>query len=103
MAHFQIVVTTYFYLFYQINGIVFVKLVRNCMRSFLIKYDVLTACQIGFRNEKCTVDAILELTEQLVENLKENDGSVCTLKDLTKAFDTVDHKLLLKKCVLYGL
>ena len=44
-----------------------------------------------------------QLTERIVENLEDNVGSVCTIKDLTKAFDTVDHKILLEKCELYGL
>ena len=72
------------------------------MRSFLQKYDVLTACQNKFRDKK-TADIILEFSEQLVENLEDNVGSVCTLIDLIKAFDTIDDKILLKNCKFYGL
>ena len=46
---------------------------------------------------KSIVDTFLEITEQIVENLKDNVGSVCTLIDLPSAFDTVDHKILPKK------
>ena len=50
--------------------------------------------------EKSTVDAILELSEEKVENLEDKSGSVCTLIDLTRAFDTVYHKILLEKSEL---
>ena len=39
----------------------------------------------------------------ILENLEENVGSVLKLADLTKAFDTVDHKILPEKCELHGL
>ena len=64
---------------------------------------MLTACQYGFRNKYNTVDDILEISEQIVENLEDNCGSACTLIDHTEAFDTVDHKILMEKYKLYGL
>ena len=78
-------------------------MIKNCLRRFLNEFVVITALQYGFRNKKRTVDAIFELTEQIVENLEDNVGSVCTLIDLAKAFDAVNHKILLEKCELYGL
>ena len=38
-----------------------------------------------------------------MENLEDNVGGACTLIDHTKAFDTVDLKILLEKSELYGL
>ena len=35
--------------------------------------------------------------------LEDKIGSLCTLIDLTKALDTVDHHILLEKCEIYGL
>ena len=53
---------------------------------------------------KSTVDAILDLIEQKVENLKDEFSSVCTSKDLTKPFDTVDLQFFFfTKCELHCL
>ena len=76
-------------------------MIHNRLRSFLNKYNILTAYQNRF--QKSTVDAILEISDKIVENLEDFVGSVCTVIDLTKAFDTVDHKILLEKYELYGL
>ena len=38
-----------------------------------------------------------------MENLEDDVGSGCSLIDLAKSFDTVDHIILLEKCELYGL
>ena len=71
------------------------KIINVRLRKFLNKYDVLTACQYGFRNKKkSTVEATLELSEQVVENFEDNLDSVCTLLDHTKTFDTIYHKFL---------
>ena len=40
---------------------------------------------------------------QILENLEESVGSVPKLADLTKAFDTVDHKIIPEQCELHGL
>ena len=40
--------------------------------------------------------AILNSSEETVENLEDNVGSVCMLINLTKTSDTVDRKILLK-------
>ena len=69
-------------------GKVFKKLNQNRLNE----YDVLTSCLYGFRKQKSTIDAILELTERILENSEDNVGSMCTLIDLTKAFNTIDHK-----------
>ena len=47
--------------------------------------------------KKSRVDAILELTQYIVDNLEDNVGAACTLIDHTNAFDTVDHKILQEK------
>ena len=45
---------------------------------------------------KSTVDAILDLIEQKVENLKDEFSCMCTSKYLTKPFDKVDLQFFLQ-------
>ena len=50
--------------------------------------------------DKSTVDAILERSEEIVENLEDKCGSVCTLIDHTRAFDSLSQNLTGKKRII---
>ena len=59
--------------------------------------------QFGFRNKRSTTDAIVETLEVLIKSKNTDELTHCTLLDLSKAFDTVDHNNLIHKCHLYML
>ena len=84
-------------------GKVFVKLTYARIKCFLIQHNILSERQFGFRNKRKTVDAIAILTEHIRLGLDSLDERCSVFLDLTKAFDTVDHNLLLLKCERYGL
>ena len=46
--------------------------------------------------------AIIELVDKVVSALERNDGSLGIFLDLSKAFDTIDHDILLYKLEYYG-
>ena len=73
------------------------------LNSFLIKYNLLTPRQYGFCKNKSTQDAVLSFYEKILHNFDEKLLSAGIFFDLSRAFDTINHNLLLKKLEIYGI
>ena len=82
---------------------VFEKLIHTRMYRFLQKNKVLSPNQYGFRKNSSTAFAIYDLIENKLKNLDENLFTCALYVDLSKAFDTVDHSILLKKLEHHGI
>ena len=59
--------------------------------------------QFGFRNKHSTIQAIMEMNSDVLESLDNKQKTIATFLDLSKAFDTIDHKILLTKLKHYGI
>ena len=59
--------------------------------------------QYGFRKGRSTHHAIITLVDRITKSQDMGDIVIAILIDLTKAFDTVDHKILLRKLYAYGV
>ena len=59
--------------------------------------------QSGFRKRHSTETALIEITDDLLFELDKNRVSGMVLMDYSKAFDMVDHQLLLQKLEIYGV
>ena len=85
----------------------FSKLLERIMYNRLFKYlsenSILYEKQFGFQTSHSTEHAILLLVNQLYQSFDENKFTLGIFIDLSKAFDTVDHKILTKKLELYGI
>ena len=64
---------------------------------------ILFKSQYGFRKLHSTETAAIELTDTLLQNLDNGDIPIAIFLDLSKAFDTLDHAILLKKMDHYGI
>ena len=59
--------------------------------------------QFGFQASNSTEHAVIQLISQILDAFNENKYTLGIFIDLSKAFDTVDHNILLKKLDMYGI
>ena len=71
--------------------------------KFINKNDLLNTFQFGFINNHSTFMAFIVLTEHLITALDNGNCAIGLFLDYQKAFDTVDHHILLDKLHCYGV
>ena len=82
---------------------IFEKIVHSQVSTFLDATNILQSSQSGFRNKHSTDTAVLCVSDFILEELGKGRYVGAVLIDLKKAFDTVDHRILLKKLFCYGI
>ena len=82
---------------------IFEKIVFKRVMTFLENHSLISNCQYGFRPNYSTELAIHCLTNQIYEVLDKKQYQITVFCDLSKAFDTISHDILLQKLELYGI
>lgn len=75
----------------------------NRISIFLEECNILFEKQFGFRKNHSTNHALVSIVEQIRKNLDNKLYTCGVFIDLEKAFDTVNHEILLKKLEHYGI
>lgn len=78
------------------------KLIQKRMVSFLDKHHIITPSQFGFIKGRTTEHALLEQKEFILNAFERELHTLGIFVDYSKAFDTINHITLLKKCAHYG-
>ncbi len=79
------------------------KLVSKRLYQFLQKYNILYKFQFGFRKDHSTTLAITEIVENIREEISNGKFVLGAYLDLSKAFDTISHDILLHKLNHIGI
>ena len=82
---------------------IFEKVVFIQVYDYFTQNDLLYKSQYGFRKLHSTELAALEFTDKIVSNLEQGKLPLAIFLDLSKAFDTIDHNILIDKLSYYGI
>ena len=77
------------------------KLLQHRLSHFLEKYNFLSDHQCAFRSNSSTIYALCDIHDILFENIDQKLFICCLFFDLSKAFATVDHIILVRKLGKY--
>ena len=82
---------------------IYEKVMYGKLMGFLNQHNILYSRQFGFRKQHSTSHAVLTIVERIRQCLDKGELACGVFVDLQKAFDTVDHEILLSKLSHYGI
>lgn len=81
----------------------FERTLHDRITYFLEENNALNPCQYGFRKKKSVSDALLQTVTSIQNELNNGNSCIALLIDLQKAFDSVNHAILLTKLWNVGI
>ena len=79
------------------------KVVYNRIYNYLTNYNLLYVNQFGFRRNHSTTMALIQLVNFIASAMDNREITAGVFLDLSKAFDTIDHQILLRKLEHYAI
>jgi retron-type reverse transcriptase len=75
----------------------------NRLSKFIDKNKILSKHQYGFRKNRSTEHAIIDFVDKFAKAIDKGKYSVGVFLDFSKAFDTINYRILIKKLEHYGI
>ena len=81
----------------------FERVIYNRLLNYIDKHEILCNSQYRFRKQHSTTLALINMYDKISSSIDQRKCSVGVFLDLSKAFDTVNHDILLNKLDYYGI
>ena len=82
---------------------VFEKRMHSRIYKFMLDNKILFKSQYGFQKNKSTEHALLDIHSKIIDAFENKEIPCCIFLDFAKAFDTVNHSILINKLNHYGI
>ena len=70
--------------------------------SFIEMFKLFVGAQFGFQSNKNTADTLLEFRDNAYDDFNDSNYMIVIFLDFWKAFDAVNHNIMLKKTGTFG-